>query len=206
VVPFQEAGTSSKPQSRPYTSRFSQHDLETRVNKLLDASISTNTMAVYETGLKSFSNVCKEFGLEQMWSTALESVVQFIAYLSCKKCSHATAKTCLSSISFQCKIKNWIDMTLTFIVMKLLEGMYRLKKTTDARMPITVQLLSKIVQALQCICFNNYEAKLVRATYLQAFFGFLRVWSLSVGNDVQSLLQVIDVIVLLKIIQKCSYT
>jgi hypothetical protein len=118
------------------------------VNKFLDASISKTIRAAYESGLKSFSNFCKEFDLEQSLPPALESVVQFIAYLSHKKCPYATAKTYQSSINFQCKIKNWVDMTQTFIVMKLLEGMTGLIKTTAVRMLITILLLSKNVQAL----------------------------------------------------------
>ena len=165
------------------------------MNKLLDASISENTKTAYETGQNSFYNFRKEFGYEISWPPPLRDVVHFVAYLSLKKCSYATAKSYLSSISFQCKIHNWVDETKNFLVVKVLEGMRRTGRSADARLPITLQLLSEVVRVLSSICSNSYETKLFRAAYILAFFGFLRIgeFTFSTGNSVHTILQVTDV-------------
>lgn len=165
------------------------------MNKLLDASISSNTKTSYETGLRSFFNFRREFGYEILWPPPLRDVVQFVSYLSLKKCSYATARSYLSSISFQCKVQNLVDETKNFLVLKVLEGMRRIGRSADARLPITLELLKQLVETLPGICHDTYETKLFRAAYLLAFFGFLRIgeFALSTGNGVHSILQVTDV-------------
>lgn len=119
----------------------------------------------------------------------------FFAYLSCKDYTYSTDRAYVSAISFQSKIHNIADITKNFIVSKLLEGMNRIKKSVDSRLPITLSLLTKNVQILPAICYNSYEIRLFRAAYVLAFHGFLRVgeFSLSIGNSVHSILQVSDV-------------
>lgn len=121
-------------------------------------------------------------------------MVQFIAYLSCKDYTYSTARAYVSAISFQSKIHNIADITNNFMS-KLLEGMKRIRKSIDSRLPIPLSLLTRIVQILPAICYNSYEIRLFRAAYVLAFHGFLRVgeFSLSVGNSVHSILQVSDV-------------
>ena len=87
------------------------------------------------------------------------------------------------------------DVSKFFIVLKLLEGMRRLKNPCDSRLPVTGPLLHKIFIFLPQVYFNTYETKLFRAVYSLAFFGFLRVGelTLSTGNDVESILHISDV-------------
>ncbi|XP_052696948.1 uncharacterized protein LOC128175395 isoform X2 [Crassostrea angulata] len=148
VVPLQEVGTRGTHQTRPNSIRISQHDLQIQMNKLLDASISSNTTTSYETGLRSFFNFRREFGYEILWPPPLRDVVQFVSYLSLKKCSYATARSYLSSISFQCKVQNLVDETKNFLVLKVLEGMRRIGRSADARLPITLELLKQLVETL----------------------------------------------------------
>ena len=87
------------------------------------------------------------------------------------------------------------DVAKNFLVIKMLEGMRRLNKTNDSRLPITPILLEKILFMLPAVCFNRYEALLFQAAYSLAFFAFLRVGEicLSVGNVKDSILQLNDV-------------
>ena len=145
--------------------------------------------------LRSFNSFRQAFRYQLLWPPPLFHIVEFIAYLSCNGYTYSTARAYIASISFHSKIQNCPDVTKTFLVGKLLEGMRRIKNCRDTRLPITLPLLTRIVQVLPVICFDTYEFKLFRAAYVLAFFGFLRVgeFSLSVGNDIQYILQVSDV-------------
>ena len=57
----------------------------------------------------------------------------------------------------------------------MLEGMKRTKSSKDARLPITLELLTKIIDKLSSICFSSYEALLFATSFTFAFHGFLRV-------------------------------
>ena len=55
-------------------------------------------------------------------------------------------------MSFWYKVQGREDVTKAFIVTKLLEGAKRGAGTQDNRVPITLNILTKLVQALDKIC------------------------------------------------------
>ena len=50
-----------------------------------------------------------------------------------------------------------------------------MKSSKDYRIPITLELLTKIIDKLSPICFSSYEALLFATVFTFAFHGFLRV-------------------------------
>lgn len=121
-------------------------------------------------------------------------MVSYVAYLSAAGLSHATARSYLSAISYKCKIMGYPDPTQNFLTVKLLLGMKHLKQRTDTRLPITLQLLERLVGVLPVVCESEYESKLFAAAYTLAFFGFLRVgeFTLSPGSDRESIISMND--------------
>ena len=66
----------------------------------------------------------------------------------------------------------------------MLEGMKRVKsRGTDSRLPITLDLLRKIVVILPKICCSNYESVLFTTAFVTAFFALLRVGEVTVANS-----------------------
>ena len=88
----------------------------------------------------------------------------------------------MSAISFQCKMNGYSDVTQFFVIGKMLTGLSRLDKRKDIRMPITVDILFKIIQQLSVVCLSKFEALLFTAMYTIAFFGFLRVGELVINS------------------------
>ena len=123
-------------QSRRNTGQFSSDDLQHEADRLIDGSLSLNTMKTYETGLSVFNNFLQLHGFEVVWPPSLEKVVQFVAYMSLKDLSANTAKSYISAVGFKCKITGCSDVTQNFIVHKVLEGMKRLKNRADTRLPL----------------------------------------------------------------------
>ena len=115
-------------------------------------------------------------GLSDTWPIPLDHITQYIAFLSCIGFSPSSAKCHVSGLNFYSKLQNFDDFANSFVVRKMLEGMKRTKsRGTDTRLPITYELLSKIVGILPNICSSSYESKLFAAAFSIAFFGFLRV-------------------------------
>ena len=166
-----------------------------QVDKLLSASISTNTRSSYQSGLSSFHKFRSQFNHDSVWPPPLTQVVDYVSYLSCIGQAWSTARSYVSAISFHCKMQNLEDVTKNFVIVKLLEGMKRLRKPSDSRLPIKPALLSRILQVLPSVCFNQYESWLFKASYSLAFYGFFRIGelALSTGNSINSILQVSDI-------------
>lgn len=60
----------------------------------------------------------------------------------------------------------------------MLEGLRRTKGAKDQRLPITAEILTKIINKLSSICSSLYETRLFTAAYTLAYHGFLRVGEL----------------------------
>ena len=139
-------------------------------------------MKAYDNGLEAYFQFLELHCLHQVWPPPLSHISQFVAYLSLSGKSWSTAKTYIAAIGFRCKLNNCMDVTGHFTIRKMLEGMRRLKNSKDSRLPITVELLTNIINSLPSICSSRYETLMFLAAYLLAFFGFLRVGELTVVN------------------------
>lgn len=118
--------------------------------------------------------------MEQCWPPTVEQLSLFLSLLSLQNLSHKTARSYLSAIAFQCKLKGKADNTKHFILLKVLEGMKRDGNKCRTRLPITIGMLKLMVLKLPSICSNQYETRLFIAVFTVAFFGFFRVGELTV--------------------------
>ena len=153
------------------------------MNRLIDASLSENTRAAYDRGIKFFDEFRSKYSLVQKWPPHLNDLVSYVADLSLRGISAATVRMYLSGIGYKCKIMNTADVTQNFIVNKMVEGIKRLHSRSDARAPITLDILQRIIKILPVICKSSYETELFTAAYITAYFGFLRVGEIVVSSN-----------------------
>ena len=104
----------------------------------------------------------------------VDQIVQFIAYMSACNCAPSTIRTYISGLSFWYKVLGRKDVTKPFIVTKLLKGAKRGAGAQDNRVSITLNSLTKLVQALNKIFVSSYEIGLYRAAFCLSFFVYLR--------------------------------
>ena len=116
----------------------------------------------------------------------------FIAHLSIHGYKPSTARSYTSAIAFQCKVLGCSDPTKHFLLGKLLEGMSKTSQTTALRLPITLEILNKIIPRLHLVCRDSYEARLFGAAFTLAYHALLRVGelALSKGNSPNKIIQV----------------
>jgi hypothetical protein len=88
---------------------------EDEVKSLLKKSVSKSTWNVYENAIQSFERFRNQFGIENIWSPPIDHLINYIAFLSEKGYSSATAKSDISGISYKIKINNLEDRTQSFI-------------------------------------------------------------------------------------------
>lgn len=176
VGPSSSVGTISDPRG------FCSVSVQAEVSRLLNASVSVATKRVYDTGLDRFEDFRRSCNAGSDWPPTLRSVVEFVAYLSTQEMAPSTVKSYLSGISFKCKLNGFADVTQFFIVKKMISGLSRLNDRVDSRLPISPELLVKIIQTLPLVCSSSYESALFAALFSVAYYGFLRVGELVVAN------------------------
>ena len=154
--------TKRKGQPTTYPPVFLQLYLQSEFDRFLDAAVSENTHKVQKVGILSYENFCRQNGLAY-WPPTLCSVVQYLVHLSSLGLVYSTARSYLSAISYHCKLQGIDDPTSEFLITKLLQGMKRLNHKSDRRLPITKNMLEKIILTLPSTCSNSYEVDLFAA-------------------------------------------
>ena len=86
-----------------------------------------------------------------------------------------TIYTYLSALSYIHKIQNLPDPSSAFLISKLVAGACRLKPLKDFRLPITVQILNKLVACLPYVTVSAYDRTLFSAMFLFTFNTFARI-------------------------------
>ena len=106
-----------------------------------------------------------------------------MAYLYNTERAPKTISTYISAIGYIHKILNLPDPSNSFIVSKLIAGAHRTKPSFDLRLPITIQILDKLVDAVQHAAANIFEITLFGAMFLFAFYTFARIGELTIQNN-----------------------
>lgn len=128
-----------------------------------------------------FSLFRKDLGLSLVWPAPLQHITAFVAYMYKLGLSHSTINSYMSGLSFYCKLNDFEDNTNRFIVRKLIDGVKRSRSPQiDNRLPISKDLLGRIIFVLPSICSSNYESALFKAAFSLAYHGLLRISELTV--------------------------
>ncbi|CAG2191357.1 unnamed protein product [Mytilus edulis] len=89
--------------------------------------------------------------------------------------SASTVLTYMSGISYQHKIQDLTDSTKFLFSRKTLEGLKRSNPKKNLRVPISIDLLRKLIRSLQHVCFSSYESVMFASAFSLSFFALLRV-------------------------------
>lgn len=161
------------------SSRSSTTHLTPDVCDILSASLSPSAKVLYKNAWlrllrfdPSISNL----------PVANYTICNFIAFLFKTNFSSATIASNISAISFVHKILGTYDPTQSFLVRKLLRGCQNLSKPCDSRLPITPELLKRIIEALPKVVPNYHFQLLIQAVFLIAFNAFMRLGELFARN------------------------
>lgn len=185
MVQIQDPCTGSRIITTGNSGRIPTADIRVEFDRLVEASVSENTHETYRKGIDCFESFRNEYDLVASWPPPLSHVTTFIAFLSLSKKSHSTVSTYISAINFKCKMSQFVDFANNFLVRKMLEGMRRTNKKKDTRLPISRELLHKIINALPLVCTSNFEAALFSSAFSIAFHGFLRVGEIAMNKPCQ---------------------
>lgn len=156
---------------------------EGHVNRLIDASLSSNTKIAYDKAINVFHDFRLQYCLPPLWPPPVDHIVNFLAFLASKDLAYSTAKVYLSALSHNLQMLGLDNPLKTFIVQKMLAGLRKTKPVKDIRSPITYQLLLKILQVLPTVTKSRYEHLLFGSAFSVAFFGLLRISELTSASN-----------------------
>lgn len=123
------------------------------------------------------------------------TVALFVAYLTHKQLGPKTILTYLSAVGYVHKMLSLSDPTQSYLIQKLVHGAFRLRPSADVRLPITVPILNKLIDAADHVANVIYDRVLIQAMFLFAFSCFARIGELTYtsADTTQNILQLSDV-------------
>lgn len=147
---------------------------------LLRSSLSQSARRLYKRSWQlyfTFNPYSRELPL------SILDICNFIGFLFDRSYSPSTILSNISAISFVHKILDFADPTTSFIVNKLIKGCQKLGKSKDTQRPITLEILQKLVLAMEnCIPALSHRV-LLKAVFLLAFNAFLRLGEILIRSE-----------------------
>ena len=107
-------------------------------------------------------------------------ILAFISYLNIKGLAPSTTTTYISAISYVHKMNGLDDPTSSFLLQKVLASVNRAQGNRDSRLPITLFMLNRLLDATEHVISGTYNKLLIRAMFALSFFGLFRVGEITV--------------------------
>ena len=112
-----------------------------------------------------------------------EHVLLFIIHQHNKGYAARTIASQMSGLSYVHKLLDISDPTSHFVIRKTLVAIRRVPTGKLIRMPISIELLYQLVDAIENTISSQYRRFLFKAMFLTAFHGFLRVGEITSSSN-----------------------
>lgn len=147
---------------------------------LVNESLTEASKCTYNRALQVYKSFLSENPyLPASMPITAEHYLFFIAHCYIKQLAASTITTYISALSYVHKLHSLPDFSSNFLVKKCLHGYGNSLKTPDKRLPITSDMLEKLVASVEKTCTGLFIRTLIRAMFLLAFHAFLRVGELT---------------------------
>ncbi|XP_048753445.2 uncharacterized protein LOC125664646 [Ostrea edulis] len=167
-------------------------NLSSVTQTILRASLSVSTRVAYKHSWELYRAMSPNIVSLPL---PLQSICNFIGYLFEKQYNASSIASHISALSYVHKLLDVKDPTQSFIVKKLLRGCHKLNPSKDSRLPVTKEILCKLLNATDFTVPQALNKLLLKALYLLSFNAFLRLGEVVIKSpsDCIKVIQVQDV-------------
>ena len=167
------------------------------LTNLLLATMSSSTAATYKRAF----NLLREFQQSipphaNFWPASEALITSFIAFLYHKDLAASTIATYISALGSLHKFAGFADPTSTFLVKKTLYGVQKTRFQKDSRLPITSDIINKLLNQILTASMSKFNKLLISAMFQVAFHVFLRIGEIVLRHPKQdpgSVMQACDI-------------
>jgi integrase len=165
---------------------------------MLATTLQPASLKVYKKAWDKFRGFSLSYyGRPGKFPLSSSDIALFVSYLDLQKYSRATVRTYVSALGYPHKLAEVSDPTATFLVKKLVDASGSLSQPLPMRVPISPQLLIRLLQAL-AENYSQEEALLFQAMFTFAFHVSTRIGELVISNSNRENVIRSDQVVLIK--------
>ncbi|XP_053409209.1 uncharacterized protein LOC123561397 isoform X2 [Mercenaria mercenaria] len=154
--------------------------LNQSVFRLLEGSLAPATAISYRNAFKRYTRFhTTYYPSDNLLPISTAKICQFIAYCHDSGLKGSSITSLISALAYIHNISGWKDPSKAFVVKKILFGLRKLH-SADNRLPISYDLLVKIVKVLPQVIHDTKLRLLCQTMWVLAFFALLRIGELTV--------------------------
>ena len=143
---------------------------------LMLGSLSQSSKNLYIQVLSKLGQFAASTLNRDKWFPTSSWIVSlYVSYMTEKGYAPSTVASHVSVIAFFHKLLGLSDPTEQFFVKRMLLGAKKLYRTYDSRVPISLDVLKKLVDSTDFVCKSDYESALFKSMYILMFHGFMRI-------------------------------
>jgi hypothetical protein len=109
-------------------------------------------------------------------------VAAFISYMRLRGLAPTSIISYISALGYVHRLAGKPDPTRHNLVQKLISAATKINPISDPRLPITIIILHRLVQAVQVTISIPYHRHLIQSMFITAFFGLMRIGELTIGK------------------------
>ena len=106
----------------------------------------------------------------------------FITYMYNRNYAPSTVSSYVSALGYSHKFLGYSDPTKAFFIIQMLKGYNKLGDRLDARLPITLPVLQKLIESSATLSISEFQFSQFRAMCTTAFFAFLRIGEMAYNS------------------------
>ena len=153
------------------------------VSNMLSTSLASSSKVSYTRSWSLFRQCMGHLNIpyhgKDSLPLSINSVLMFIGYLQLRGYAPTSITSYVCAIAYIHKILGMPDPSSSYLVQKILAAAVKINPSADGRLPITLDILSRLIRAIPSCLTNPYLCSLFRAMCLVAFFGLMRVGELT---------------------------
>ena len=147
------------------------------VTTLLKSSLQPASVTIYRRAWNLFNQFLSSVFQSTDFALPISPTILalFIAFLYDRKYAPSTVTTYVSAISYSHKLYGFPDPSKAFFIVQMLKGYGKVGFRLDSRLPLTLPILHRLIQAAAVVTNSRENAALFMAMCSLAFYAFLRV-------------------------------
>lgn len=157
-------------------SRQSFQDLDPQAKRILSAALNSKTKTSYFKTWCHYSNFCTARKFSTELPIPVANLLNFLTSMQQEGYSSSTLISQVSALSYIQKLFGYQDFSSCFLVKQFLKGLTKVQNNKpDPRLPITLPILIRILNAIPKVINLASHKFLLAAVFSLAFSAFLRI-------------------------------
>ena len=155
---------------------------------LLKSSLQPSSVPVYRRAWNLFNQFLSSVFQSEDFSLPVSPTILalFVAFLYDRQYAPSTVYTYVSALGYSHKLYGFPDPSKAFFIVQMLKGYGKVGLRLDSRLPLTLHILHRLIQAAAFVTNTPEHATLFKAMCSLAFFAFLRVGEMTLVSSNKS--------------------